>query len=53
MMPPTRKGCLPSPEVLGQMAAQYDAAPKSEEASAVFEEFADGFSPCGEGLEYR
>ena len=40
-------------ETAGHMAAQYDAAPKSEEACELFDQFAEGYSPCGEGLEYR
>lgn len=37
----------------GQTAAQYDAAPRSDEAAETFDDFAEGYSPCGEGLEYH
>jgi len=39
------------------MAAQrvinYDAAPKSEDAAEMWDEYAEGYCLPGEGLEYR
>ncbi len=52
------RSCLPKrlhPDA--QTAAQriicYDAAPPSDESSENFDQFAEGYSPCGEGLEYH